>query len=61
MPPRLDGSLIPRNELAQLPEPILLVLDDFHTLHSPEVLDTLAFLIDHMPPSRQPAGAVGTS
>ena len=39
------------NELAQLPAPAFLVLDEAHTLSAPEVLDPLLFLIEHMPPN----------
>ena len=36
------------NELAALPDPIVLVLDDYHHVNSLPVDDALAFLIDHL-------------
>jgi LuxR family maltose regulon positive regulatory protein len=39
------------NELAQLPAPTFLILDDAHVLISPEVLDPLWFFIEHIPPN----------
>jgi LuxR family maltose regulon positive regulatory protein len=38
------------NDLAHLPAPILLVLDDFHLIRSPAIFDSLGFLLDRMPP-----------
>ncbi|HQJ52528.1 MAG TPA: helix-turn-helix transcriptional regulator, partial [Anaerolineae bacterium] len=38
------------NELAGLPDPFTLVLDDYHVLDSSAVDAALAFLIDHLPP-----------
>jgi LuxR family maltose regulon positive regulatory protein len=38
------------NELASYPEPFVLVLDDFHALHSEAVLKMLSSLLEHMPP-----------
>lgn len=38
------------NELTELDEPIVLVLDDFHVIESPEILRSIAFLLDHLPP-----------
>jgi LuxR family maltose regulon positive regulatory protein len=38
------------NELASAPEPFVLVLDDFHVLHSEAVLRMLSYLLEHMPP-----------
>jgi LuxR family maltose regulon positive regulatory protein len=43
------GGLI--NELADEPAPILVVLDDYHLIHSPEIHHSLAFLLDHLPPT----------
>ena len=37
------------NEIAQLPERVVLVLEDYHTIHAPPVHESLAFLIDHLP------------
>ena len=39
------------NALAALHTPAVLVLDDYHAVDSPEVDDTLAFLLEHLPPS----------
>lgn len=39
------------NDIASLPERIILVLDDFHLIYSLEISDTLKFLIDHQPPN----------
>ena len=38
------------NELASSSDPLVLVLDDFHTIHSEAVINILAYLIDHLPP-----------
>ena len=38
------------NEIAALPTPFLLVLDDYHVLDAPPVDQALAFLLDHQPP-----------
>jgi LuxR family transcriptional regulator, maltose regulon positive regulatory protein len=38
------------NDLAIAGRPFVLVLDDYHLIHSPAVHDALAFLIDHQPP-----------
>ena len=38
------------NELASFPDPFVLVLDDFHVLHSEAVLKMLSYLLEHMPP-----------
>jgi LuxR family maltose regulon positive regulatory protein len=38
------------NELASFPGPFVLVLDDFHVLHSEAVLKMFAYLLEHMPP-----------
>ncbi|MDJ0756262.1 MAG: LuxR C-terminal-related transcriptional regulator [Ardenticatenaceae bacterium] len=42
------SSLI--NDIMTLPERIMLVLDDYHVIESPQVDDALAFLLDHQPP-----------
>jgi LuxR family maltose regulon positive regulatory protein len=41
------------NELAALPERVILVLDDYHTLDSQPIDQALTFLIDHLPPQLQ--------
>jgi LuxR family transcriptional regulator, maltose regulon positive regulatory protein len=38
------------NDLASAGRPFVLVLDDYHLIHSPSVHDAMAFLIDHQPP-----------
>jgi ATP/maltotriose-dependent transcriptional regulator MalT len=39
------------NDLAEAPQPVLLVLDDYHVIRSPAVHSALTFLLDHLPPS----------
>ncbi len=36
-------------ELATLPHPIILVLDDYHLVTNPEIDESLAFLVEHLP------------
>ncbi len=38
------------NEIAARTDPLILVLDDFHLLHNPPVLQVMGFLLDHLPP-----------
>jgi LuxR family maltose regulon positive regulatory protein len=38
------------NGLASNPDPLVLVLDDFHVIHSEEVLRIVSFLLEHLPP-----------
>lgn len=38
------------NELTALPQPSVLVLDDYHVIDSPAIHQALAFLLDHLPP-----------
>ncbi|HEX3306767.1 MAG TPA: hypothetical protein VHS32_11020, partial [Streptosporangiaceae bacterium] len=38
------------NDLAALPRPGLLVLDDYHLVRTPEVHAAVAFLLEHLPP-----------
>ena len=38
------------NELASFSNPLVLVLDDFHTIHSEDVINILAYLLEHLPP-----------
>jgi LuxR family transcriptional regulator, maltose regulon positive regulatory protein len=38
------------NELASFPEPFVLVLDDFHVIHSESVTKILAYSLEHLPP-----------
>ncbi|MET0417880.1 MAG: LuxR C-terminal-related transcriptional regulator, partial [Actinoplanes sp.] len=39
------------NDLATLPTPGLLVLDDYHLVRAPAVHTAVAFLLDHLPPA----------
>jgi LuxR family maltose regulon positive regulatory protein len=38
------------NELLEIPERILIVFDDYHTIHNQAVHDALILLLDHAPP-----------
>ena len=41
------------HELTSRPEPLILILDDYHAIHNHDVHETLRFLIDHLlPPNR---------
>jgi LuxR family maltose regulon positive regulatory protein len=37
--------------LAELPKPVVVVLDDFHEITNSEVLDTITRFVDHQPPT----------
>lgn len=51
-PPSIEGALTPLiNELANISDPIVLVLDDYHLIGAQPVHDTLGFLLDNSPPS----------
>ena len=39
------------NDLAALPKPTLLVLDDYHVVRAPPVHAAIEFLVDHLPPT----------
>jgi LuxR family transcriptional regulator, maltose regulon positive regulatory protein len=41
------------NDLARLPEPSILVLDDYHVINHPELQSAVAFFLDHLPPQCQ--------
>ena len=41
------------NEIAALESPLTLVLDDYHLIQSPAIHQSLAFLLDHLPPNLQ--------
>jgi LuxR family maltose regulon positive regulatory protein len=50
-PPAAESLLtVLLNEVAALPDAIVLVLDDYHLVDSPPVDDALAFLLEHLPP-----------
>ena len=38
------------NDLADLSEDIVLVLDDYHVITTPDIHEALAFLLDYLPP-----------
>lgn len=38
------------NDLATLPHPIILVMDDYHSITSPELHEVMTFLINYIPP-----------
>jgi LuxR family maltose regulon positive regulatory protein len=38
------------NEITALPGPLVLVLDDYHCIQAQAIHDTLAYLLDHLPP-----------
>ena len=37
------------NEISVVPQPILLVLDDYHAIHAPPIHQHIAFVLDHQP------------
>ena len=49
--PLLTGFL---NELARLSSQHLLVLEDYHAITTPAIHESLAFLLDHLPPALHP-------
>src|SRR5690348_268825 len=50
-PPPLETVLTALlNELGAGPDEIVLVLDDYHVIDARDVQDTMAFLLDHLPP-----------
>jgi len=53
--PDIAGTLLPvlANELAALPEPVVLVLDDYHVIKERSCHDQVAFLLQHFPPTVQ--------
>ena len=52
---RSNAVVLPRliNELAALPEPVVLVLDDYHELRDELVHASMAYLLQHAPPNLQ--------
>jgi LuxR family maltose regulon positive regulatory protein len=38
------------NEIATVPQPFILVLDDYHVIHTPPIHGQLNFLLEHQPP-----------
>ena len=53
--PEFTGSVIPAllNELAALPAPVVLVLDDYHVIKERACQEQIAFLLLHLPPTAQ--------
>jgi len=53
--PDFEDTVLPIlvNELAALPEPAVLVLDDYHAIKEPRCHGQIAFLLLHLPPSVQ--------
>jgi LuxR family maltose regulon positive regulatory protein len=50
-PPPMESILTALlNEITALPDPFLLVLDDYHVIDSKPVDEALAFLLEHLPP-----------
>ena len=51
-PPPLEAVLAGLlNELAALPDPLVLVLDDYHVVEEPRIHASLAYLLEHRPPA----------
>ena len=51
-PPGLDALLTSlANQLAGLPREVILVLDDYHLIHSPPIHQYLTHLLDRLPPN----------
>ena len=38
------------NEITTIPDNFILILDDYHSIDSQSVVQTLTFLLDHLPP-----------
>ena len=53
--PDFTGLVLPMlaNELAALPEPVVLVLDDYHVIKDRGCHGQIAFLLSHLPPTAQ--------
>ena len=50
-PPSAEAMLTSLlNDIAAIPDPFVLVLDDFHAVEAPAVDQAVAFLLDHLPP-----------
>lgn len=50
-PPPIDALLpLLLNQIAALPQPAILVLDDYHVLGAGPIDQALAFLVEHLPP-----------
>jgi len=53
--PEVTGAVLPvlANELAALPAPVVLVLDDYHVIKERSCHEQVEFLLRHLPPSAQ--------
>jgi LuxR family maltose regulon positive regulatory protein len=53
--PKITGEVLPIliNEVAALPAPVVLVLDDYHVITERDCHEQVTFLLRHMPPSLQ--------
>ena len=50
-PPPLEATLTALlNDVTTIPNPVVLILDDYHILDAKPVDDALAFLVEHLPP-----------
>lgn len=50
--PSIEAVLIALiNEISALPDPVVLVLDDYHAVDAAEVDSAVTFLLEHLPPS----------
>jgi len=50
-PPPIEAVLTAMiNEIAEIPAPFVLILDDYHLITAQPVYDALTFLLDHLPP-----------
>ncbi|HEY7910047.1 MAG TPA: AAA family ATPase, partial [Thermomicrobiales bacterium] len=49
-PPTEALLMVLLNELAALPDEVVLVLDDYHAIGAPPVDQALTFLVEHLPP-----------
>lgn len=38
------------NDISSLEEETILILDDFHFIHNPQVIDAVKYLLEHQPP-----------
>ena len=53
--PDITGTMLPAlvNELAKLPGPVVLVLDDYHVIRNRACHDQISVLLSHLPPAVQ--------
>lgn len=51
--PDFAGTVLPLllNELGRRPEPVVLVLDDYHVIKVPDCHEQVAFAVQHLPPT----------